>query len=323
MARDFKAPLRGAEISLISDLPPSSGLSSSSALLIATFEALRAINALDERKDFSEALPDVLDVAGYLGSVESGRPFRGFGGEAGVGTSGGSQDHTAILASEAGHLRRFGFAPVRFEGAARLPADVTFAVAVSGVVAQKTAGARDAYNRAASLSAAILARWRAITGRTDSTLFEAIASSADACGRLRESLGEGEAGFTPGALQARLDQFVNESLVLVPTAFEALASGDLASFGRAVDRSQKGAETGLGNQVEETMALPRLARSLGAHAASAFGAGFGGSVWALVSRNGAEGFRTEWERQYRERYGHPGAHFFLTDAGPARLRLGG
>lgn len=323
MARDFKAPFRGAEISLISDLPPSSGLSSSSALLIATFEALRAINALDERKDFSAALPDLLDVAGYLGSVESGRPFRGFGGEAGVGTSGGSQDHTAILASEAGHLRRFGFAPVRLEGAARLPPDVTFAVAVSGVVAQKTAGAREAYNRAASLSAALLARWHAITGRPDATLFEAVASSADACGRLRESLGDGEAGFSPGALQARLDQFVDESLVLVPTAFEALAAGDLASFGRAVDRSQKGAETGLGNQVEETMVLPRLARSLGAHAASAFGAGFGGSVWALVSRSEAEGFRTAWEGQYRKRYGHPGAFFFLTDAGPARLSLCG
>ncbi len=323
LARDFKAPLQGADISLISDLPPSSGLSSSSALLIATFEALRLTNRLDERDDFRSTLPGVLDVAAYLGSVESGRPFRGFSGETGVGTTGGSQDHTAILASEARHVARFGFAPVRFEGSAPLPAEVTFVVAVSGVVAQKTAGAREAYNRAASLSAAILAEWRVLTGRSDATLFEATASGPDACKHLREALGSGASDFTAEALRARLDQFVDESLVLVPTAFEALKASDLAAFGRAVDRSQGGAEKGLGNQVEETIELPRLARSLGAHAASAFGAGFGGSVWALVSRTEVEGFKTAWEREYRRHYDHPAAKFFLTDAGPPLVRLSG
>jgi galactokinase len=323
LARDFKAPLQGADIGLLSDLPPSSGLSSSSALLIATFEALRLANRLDEREDFSRALPGVLDVAAYLGSVESGRPFRHFSGEAGVGTSGGSQDHTAILASEAKRVARFGFAPVRFEGGAPLPAEVTFVVAMSGVVAQKTAGAREAYNRAASLSAAILEKWRAITGRADATLFEAVTSGAGAYERLREELGPGEAGFAAEALRARLDQFVDESLVLIPAAFEALVASDLAAFGRAVDRSQRGAEKGLENQVEETRELPRLARSLGAHAASAFGAGFGGSVWALVSRTEAQGFKDAWEREYSRRYAHPAANFFLTDAGPPLVRLPG
>ncbi len=323
LARDFKAPLQGADICLISDLPPSSGLSSSSALLIATFEALRLANRLDTREDFSLALPGVLDVAAYLGSVESGRPFRGFAFEAGVGTSGGSQDHTAILASEAGRVSRFAFAPVRSEGSVRLPAETTFVVAVSGVVAQKTAGAREAYNRAASLSAAILRKWRSTTERGDATLFEAVASGEGAYGHLREALGSGESGFTAEALQARLDQFVEESLVLIPAAFAALSAGDLAAFGRAVERSQRGAETGLGNQVEETRELPRLACSLGAHAASAFGAGFGGSVWALVSRSEAEGFRAAWEAEFKRRYDHPAANFFLTGAGPPLLRLAG
>ena len=199
----------------------------------------------------------------------------------------------------------------------------TFVVAMSGVVAQKTAGAREAYNRAASLSAAILGKWRAISSRDDATLFEAVASGPDAYGRLREALGSGESGFAAEALQARLDQFVDESLVLIPTAFEALAASDLAAFGRAVDRSQRGAEKGLGNQVAETIELPRLARSLGAHAASAFGAGFGGSVWALVSRSEAEGFKAAWEREYRRQYDHPAANFFLTDAGPPLVRLTG
>ena len=94
--------MRGADIAFKSDLPASSGLSSSSALLIATFEALRRTNRLDERDDFRRALPGVLDVAAYAGSVETGRPFAAFDGEAGVGVAGGSQDQTAILASQAG-----------------------------------------------------------------------------------------------------------------------------------------------------------------------------------------------------------------------------
>lgn len=323
LARDFAPPFRGADIAFISDLPPSSGLSSSSALLIATFEALRLTNDLDARADFRSAMPDVLDVAGYLGSVESGRPFRGFPGEAGVGTAGGSQDHTAILASEAGHIRQFGYAPARLEGTVPLPADLTFVIGMSGVVAQKTVGAREAFNRAAALSRVLIERWRAVTGRDDATLYEALASGPGAHSQLRDALRSAPAeGFASADLEARLDQFVDETLVLIPAAFGALSSGDLAAFGRAVDRSQRGAEFGLRNQVPETIHLARLARSLGAHAASAFGAGFGGSVWAMVSRGSAEAFRVEWEREYRAHHDHKAATFFVTEAGPALVRMG-
>jgi galactokinase len=321
LARDFEAPLRGAEVAFISDLPPSSGLSSSSALLIATFEALRLANQLDGRADFESVLPGVLDVAAYLGSVESGRPFRGFGGEAGVGTEGGSQDHTAILASQASRLCRFGFAPVRAEGSVALPSDLTFVIGVSGVVAQKTGGARAAYNRAAALSADLLSTWRALSGRGEATLFEAVTSDEGAIARLREGLAATTSEFGPRDLEARLDQFVEESLVLVPAAFEALSVGDLAAFGTVVDRSQAGAERGLQNQVPETIALARLARSLGARAASAFGAGFGGSVWALVSRDEADAFTADWDRAYRRRFDHPAAAFFRTGAGPPLKRI--
>lgn len=323
LGRDFKRPLHGADIAFASDLPPSSGLSSSSALLIATFEALSLANGLYERDDFRAALPGPLDVAAYLGSVESGRPFRAFGGEAGVGTSGGSQDHTAILASEAGRVIQVGYAPPRIEGSAALPRDTIFVIAVSGVAAEKTAGARESYNRAAALSAALLDLWRSITARADPTLFEAVTSSREASGRLREAIQSGAAkGFGRADLEARLDQFVDETLVLIPAAFDALAAGDLEGFGRAVDRSQRGAEIGLGNQIRETVDLARMARSLGAHAASAFGAGFGGSVWALVSRAEAGSFQAAWERAYRARHDRASARFFATEAGPALIHSG-
>ena len=325
LVRDFGPPLVGADIAFISDLPPASGLSSSSSLLIAAFEALRRANDLDARDAFKRSLHGVLDVAAYAGSVETGRPFRGFSSEAGVGVAGGSQDHTAILASQPGRLCRFGFAPVREEGSVALPADVTFVIGVSGVVAQKSGGAREAYNRAAALSAAILEAWHAETGRSDATLFDAVSSNDDAPMRIRAAIRSRAAAgislFAPGALESRLDQFVEESLVLIPRAFDAMAVGDLATFGAAVDASQRAAERGLSNQVPETIELARLARSLGAHAASAFGAGFGGSVWALVSCDHAKQFQEGWSREYRKQFDHPATTFFPTNAGPPLLRL--
>lgn len=323
LVRDFPGVDTGADIAFTSDLPPSSGLSSSSTLLIATFEALRIVNGLDQRDDFREPLQGVLDVAAYLGSVESGRPFRSFGGEAGVGTAGGSQDHTAILASRAGHLCRVGYAPPRIEGFAPLPQGFVFVVAVSGVAAQKTGGARAAYNRAAANGAALLEIWRAATGRSDATLFEAMASHGAAVRTLREALRSRLAGAEPSSaeLEARLEQFVDETFVLIPEAFDALERGDLPAFGRAVDRSQRGAERGLANQIPETIGLARMAREAGAVAASAFGAGFGGSVWALVARVGAEAFATEWERAYRAEFDHPTARFLRVEAGPPLVRL--
>ena len=107
----------------------------------------------------------------------------------------------------------------------------------------------------------------------------------------------------------------------MPSAFDALGAGDLAAFGAVVDRSQKRAEDGLRNQVPETIELARLARSLGAHASSAFGAGFGGSVWALVAEADSARFSADWERAYRSRFDQRAPIFFSCAAGPPLLRL--
>ena len=105
---------------------------------------------------------------------------------------------------------------------------------------------------------------------------------------------------------------------MLPAAVEALTAGRLADFGVLVDRSQRAAEELLGNQVPETIALARLARELGAHAASAFGAGFGGSVWALVDATGADAFRENWLAAYAARHPVPAARAaaFVTRPGP-------
>ena len=96
----------------------------------------------------------------------------------------------------------------------------------------------------------------------------------------------------------RFDQFLEESTRLVPTAADQLEHGDLEGFGVTVARSQELAGRLLRNQVPETEALVRTARALGAWAASAFGAGFGGSAWALVEQSRGRGFLDQWQNAY-------------------------
>jgi galactokinase len=329
IARNFPGPLRGADIAFASDLPPAAGLSSSSALVVATFLTLSDLNALAAHEEYRRAISSGDDLAGYLGAVEAGSPYRTLAGDRGVGTFSGSQDHTAILCSRAGALVQYAFAPVQFERTVPLPPDHVFVIGASGVLAEKTGAALELYNRQARRVYALLDRWRAATGRNDPTLAAVLASSDDALERLRGIVRDravravGDDGFEVSDIATRLDQFAMEANELIPAAGDALERGDLATLGELVDRSQRGAEQLLGNQVPETFHLARSARALGAAAASAFGAGFGGSVWALVRRDDAERFEQCWRESYEARFPEPAgrATFFITGSGPAALRL--
>lgn len=64
------------------------------------------------------------------------------------------------------------------------------------------------------------------------------------------------------------------------------------------------AEDALENQVPQTSWLAARARELGAAGATAFGAGFGGAVWALVtSGSDAEAFARAWMASYAAEHG--------------------
>lgn len=324
IARDFPGAHRGADIAFASDLPRASGMSSSSAFVVATFFALAQANALWHRDDYQRAIYSREDLAGYVAAIESGASFGTFSGGSGVGTHGGSEDHVAILCSRAGCLRQYSYSPVRFERQIPLPEGLVFAIAVSGVRADKTGDARDAYNRASGAARRILELWRKATGRRDNSLAAALASDGDATERFREILRESHDTEYPAALlEDRLEQFVRESEQIVPAAADAFGRSDYGRLGEMVDRSQSLAEKLLGNQVPETVELARTARQLGAVAASAFGAGFGGSVWALVRCGNAQGFRAEWASLYHEKFPEraEASEFFLSRPGPGLVEL--
>jgi hypothetical protein len=239
------------------------------------------------------------DLSGYLGCLENGQNFKTLPGDRGVGTFGGSEDHAAILGCRKGELAQYVFCPVRHERSIALPADWTFVVASSGVAAAKTGSAREKYNHLSLATAAILDLWRRESVRADTTLLAAATSSPDAPAEIRRVLSDAaHPHFESAFLLGRFDQFFEETTRIIPTVVQALASGDLVVVGALVDRSQELAERLLGNQIPETIALARKARRLGAAAASAFGAGFGGSVWALVPAAEAADFRARWAADY-------------------------
>lgn len=324
IARDWPGAALGIDVAFASDLPPAAGMSSSSALIVGIFLALADANDLTARDEYRRTIPDDDALAGYLGAIESGRAYGAFSADGGVGTSGGSQDHTAILRSRPGALVQYAFAPVRFEEAVALPYRHSFVIASSGIQAEKAGAARDAYNKLTATVSALLDAWRLASGRDDQSLAAAVASSPDAAHQLRSWLRAATSGeFDAGTLVDRFEQFQMEAGVLVPGVAEALATDDLASVGTLVQLSQQCAERLLGNQIPETIALAASAREFGAVAASAFGAGFGGSVWALVPDEAAADFCERWMQDYRAAFPETTgcADFFVTCAGPPATRM--
>ena len=351
IARNFPEARHGADVAFASDLPAASGMSSSSAFIIAIFAVLDSVNELSGDTLYRGAISSPETLAGYLATVENGQSFGPLAGDAyghgdsraddeaisaavgtgegdgdragGVGSMGGSEDHTAILCCRAGTLSRYAFTPVRLEEQIPFPAGRAFVVAYSGVAAEKTGAAQQPYNEVSRAARRILFLWNAATRRRDPSLAAAIASADDATDRIRVLLRESHASdFTPQRLGDRLEQFVAESFDLIPRATEALARGDLSEFGDLVDRSQALAESRLGNQIPETIALARMARVLGADAASAFGAGFGGSVWALTPAADVDRFAQDWRARYRREFpaAANAARFIVTMPGPPMTR---
>ena len=326
VARNFadEVTLRGADLAFVSDLPAAAGMSSSSALMVSTFLSLSAVNGLDRAAAYGREIDSRLSLAEYLGCVENGQSFGSLQGQAGVGTFGGSEDHTAMLCCKAGMLSQFSFAPAVFERDIPFPENVELVIASSGVHAVKTGVARDQYNRASLRARKATEAFNRATGAQcrhmrqiveqvgPGGMSEALASIARGC--------EGEDAELD--LPGRFEQFFREDQEIIPAVADALADGKIDEIGPLIDASHAGADRGLQNQVPQTNFLQAAARELGAVAASYFGAGFGGSVWAMAPAARAGEFAEAWKRRYAERFPQEAqaAEFFATRPGkPAEV----
>ena len=197
------------------------------------------------------------------------------------------------------------------------------AIAASGVVAEKTGDARDEYNALSLAVLTILDRWNEHRGTPTRPLPMSSARGNGTLNLLRKLLREHQPVDIYSRLSDRLEQFIAESNPLIPGAADALAAGRLDELGQLVAESQNLAERLLKNQVPETIYLAKSARDYGAVAASSFGAGFGGSVWALVRSAEAEEFLSAWRTAYSELFPkrRKSSTFFLTTGGQPAMDI--
>jgi galactokinase len=312
----------GADIAIVSDLPRAAGVSSSSALVVGIATALMRRSGVQAHDAWRRSIGSVDDLAWYLGCVENGLTYRDLPGTTGVGTQGGSQDHTAILGCRPGKVSHFGFMPVQRLADIAMPTDWRFIVMSSGVHADKAGSVRERYNRASLAVRALVRLWQEHSGATTSSLTEALRSTPDAEARLRASVQRASVeGFSPADLDRRLTALVQE-LERIPRAASAFAQQDAGTLRQVTRASQRDAEQLLGNQIPETVVLAQLATETGAFAASAFGAGFGGSVWALAPSVEAEQVAKRWRTAYEQKC-HPTGHVehFTCRPGPPVVEI--
>jgi len=118
--------LHGLDMMVSGDIPMGAGLSSSSALVVATAEAVRVFNRLP------------MSARRLVSLCGEGEWF--------VGTRGGAADHAAIRLSHRGCVTRVGFFPFEIEDSARFFPEHDLVACNSGIYAGKSRDARNTFN---------------------------------------------------------------------------------------------------------------------------------------------------------------------------------
>jgi galactokinase len=297
--RERRLP-RGLDGLVSSTLPIAAGLSSSSALVVATALALLEVN---------EAAMDPLALADLLAR-----------GERYVGLQGGGMDQAVSLGAREGHAVRIAFRPKLTLTPVPVPADWRIIVASSLVEAAKSGGARDAYNTRVRECREALRQFadRYLPGPAPADYAELLERMlAD------EALRLGSVSLA-GTLRHRFAHVVSEA-VRVEQAADALEAGDLPRFGRLLHASHASLRDDYEVSCAELDELVALAQEGGAEGARLTGAGFGGCVIAVTDEAGcAPVMEALWRAFFAPRAVPAGRRdqvlFVARPGGPAECR---
>ncbi len=260
LARRF-GPLKGFDALVTSTLPVASGLSSSSALVIAMGQALLEANQLE--------LPP-LEFAEEMARAERY-----------TGTQGGGMDQAISVGARQDHASRIEFNPLRmFE--TPIPPNWCFVVAHTLVLAEKSGPAQEAYNRRTQECREALGAIRSVVEggadwiRDGSFSYRQLLDQT--CIQDLVDLGE---RHLEGVLQKRFRHVVTEA-TRVYDAEHALQRGDRLTFGLLMNSSHESLRDDYEVSSRELDLLVELARGAGAEGARLTGAGFGGCAVALT-----------------------------------------
>ncbi len=248
---------RGFDAVLASDLPVAAGLSSSSALVVAA--ALAFVTANDIVVQSLELMELLAEAERY------------------VGTRGGGMDQAVCLGAVEQAALRVDFSPLRLTPR-QIPIDWRFVVISSRQRAEKSGGARDAYNQRTQECREALA---SVLIHLD------LPAGVDSYSGLFGEVGASqllEAGdrVLGGTLRRRFRHVVTEAH-RVSEAEAAMADGDLDGFGRIMTESHASLRDDYDVSTPELDEIVEAAAAEGAHGARLTGAGMGGSAVAVCS----------------------------------------
>ncbi len=268
-------PLKGLDALLTSTLPVASGLSSSSALVIAVARALLHANRIE--------VP-ALELAEEMAEAERY-----------TGTQGGGMDQAISLGASDGHASRIEFDPLRLFHTA-VPPTWRFIVAHTMNRAEKSGAAQAAYNRRREECGEALGRiWESRT--TDDTVPRAPTYSEIISSLPLEELLALAGERLPAPLFQRFRHVVTET-ERVYEAEDAMGRGDLLTFGLLMDASHESLRSDYEVSSVELDRLVELAQQGGAAGARLTGAGFGGCIVALCDSHHLEGVMAALEEGY-------------------------
>lgn len=333
---------QGMDLLVSSNLPMAAGLSSSSALVVASALAYLAVLGIQLEKDISRK-----DLADLLARAEHY-----------VGTRGGGMDQTCILHGDPGHACKIDFFPLRVE-IAPLPDDCAVVVCDSMVKVEKSGAGLQRFNagpRLCALACALVEKqaqeefgeeitlnrlgdlWlgplcllheegrelcmRAVPEER-MTLAEVAArlgiTEAEVRERYIADTPEPEGGFP---LRARLRHQITEYR-RVETARDALLAGAAEEFGQLMNASHGSCAHDFGISSPDLDALVEAARAAGALGARLTGAGFGGATVNLVPKAQVPQFIEKVSASYYRTYKkHEGeAPIFVAQPSPGACYL--
>ncbi len=279
---------RGIGGTVTGTVPVAEGLSSSSALVVASALALLHAN---------EKEVETLELAALLARAER---F--------VGVQGGGMDQAASLCGAKGHALRIDFDPLRVTPVP-VPAGWRWIVASSLARAEKAGAAREAYNERRAQCSEALER----LGRT-SWIEVVEANEAEFASTLA-----GARQALPSTLWRRFRHVATEGR-RVMEAEAALREADMPAFGRLMNASHASLRDDFGVSTPALDEIVDVALDAGAAGARLTGAGFGGCAIALCPASRAERVMAALrEHFYAPRGGAGGALFVAAASGRATV----
>lgn len=284
--------LNGFDAVVTSDIPAAAGLSSSSALVVASALALMKANDLSM---------DRIELMKMLAKAERY-----------VGTEGGGMDQAICIGAVEGTATRIDFDPISLTST-KVPADWRFVVANSMVHAEKSGTARAEYNRRTrECREALLSVAGKLGLIGDVSTYPELLRKVP----VNEVMAAARAAI-PGTLGRRFMHVVTEA-VRVSQAEQAMREANAGWFGRLMSDSHRSLRDDFEVSGPELDELTEIAVDAGALGARLTGAGFGGCVIALSKTDTVGSVLSALQGRYysgREVSGRPRDVLFVARPG--------